>query len=83
MTKEADAIRALLKDPFHDSDLTAKEREVARLAAFGYPNRLIAAHLGLTVGAVNSRIFFARRKLNASKNDMTMILIDQIERIVQ
>lgn len=83
MTKTADAIRALLKDPFRDSDLTAKEREVARLAAFGYPNHLIAERLGLTVGAVNSRMFFARLKLKASKSGMTRLLIDQIERIVQ
>ena len=76
-------IQEALEQPFRDSDLTAKEREAANLAALGFTNPEIAEHLGLSLPAVNSRIYFARRKLRVSKPGLTRILTREIERIVQ
>lgn len=83
MTRKIEALRDLLVDPFRDSNLTAKEREAARLAAFGYTSSEIAEKLGLKTGAVQNRIYFARLKLKVSKAGLTRLLMDQIERIVQ
>lgn len=83
MSKKIEAIRDVLFDPFLNSNLTAKEREACKYAAFGYTNAEIADKLNISVGAVNSRIFFARKKLHVSKPGLTRMLLDQIERIVQ
>ena len=76
-------IREALEQPFRDSNLTAKEREAANLAALGLTNPEIADRLGLSLPAVNSRIYFSRLKLRVTKSGLTRILTKEIERIVK
>ncbi len=49
------------------SSLTVREREVAKLAAFGYKNREIADRLHMELSSVKSFIFSAMNKVGAQK----------------
>lgn len=83
MTSNVQKIEELLAQPFRDSDLTLKERQATRLAAFGYTNPEIAISLGISLPAVASRIYLARKKLKVSKPGLTRMVFEELERIVQ
>lgn len=60
-----------------EEPLTAREREVAVLAARGLSNRDIAGRLFLSVRTVESHVYLARRKLGAaSRRDLAERLAD-------
>ena len=54
--------------------LTAKEREVAKLAAFGLSNQEIADKLGLSVPIVKQAIRIVSEKSGLSRADFAAIL---------
>ena len=54
--------------------LTAKEREVAKLAAFGLSNQEIADKLGMTVPIVKQSIRIVSEKSGLSRTDFAAIL---------
>ncbi len=49
------------------SDLTVREREVAKLAAFGYKNQEIAERLHMELSSVKSFLFSAMNKVGAER----------------
>ncbi|WP_040166736.1 helix-turn-helix transcriptional regulator [Microbacterium gorillae] len=59
--------------------LTAREREVAMLAAGGLRNREIARQLFLSVRTVESHLYRAMRKLSVTRDALPMTLLAHVE----
>ena len=57
------------------TNLTAREREIAKMAAFGYSNKEIAAHLYVSESTVKQTILRAIQKTGvADRRELSTIL---------
>ena len=74
----------IFNDPLREmNNLTAKEREAARLASRGLTNKEIANVMKTTTTAIASFLRTVYLKTGMSKNELVKNLIKQIEKAIR
>lgn len=95
--RRIDDLRNLMKDPFGGArhtpsltrsgsdplNLTRRQAEVARLAAFGYTTDEIAAELGITRAGAGSHMANIKRRTGLGKFGLTRDLVKQIQEMLK
>lgn len=79
---EIEQIRSLLDNPFPDQEMSDRELEVAKLAAFGFTNVEIGKALNIKPSLVDYYLQKVKTKTKTDKFGLTKRLIQMIRNIV-
>jgi DNA-binding CsgD family transcriptional regulator len=81
----ADEIKAILNDPFADFNglLNARQREAARLAAWGKTYEEIGDEMGIPTNTAGTMIKTVTKRTGMSKSALTAYMLDKIEEAVK
>ncbi|MGH9158166.1 MAG: helix-turn-helix transcriptional regulator [Acidimicrobiales bacterium] len=76
-------LRALVGDPFRSGfNLTPRQAEIAKLAAFGFTLEEIGPKVGMEPSSVGSTLQAVKRKTGLGKAELTRSFVARLEAIV-
>ena len=74
----------ILSNPFSDmSQLTEREKEAAKLAAYGFKLREIGKEMGISVSTAGDYISKIKKKTKLSKGELTRTLISMMVEVLR
>lgn len=80
--EKLDMIESILDQPFRKADITQREKEIAKLIAYGYKLHEVAEVLNIATSTVGTYIQKIKTKIGLSKNELTkfvfLMLLDVI-----